>query len=365
LKTHHGRARIALVGTGWWATYAHLPALSSRADVELVALANRGTEKLRLAAEAFNVRKTYEDYLELLDKEMIDGLVIAASHEAHYSIAKAALEHDCHLLIEKPMVLKSAEAHELIHLAKVKGRIITISYPWGFTARVRRARQAVLGGEIGEIQLVSSLYTSFAQVSYRGDPEAFDELYDSDIFKGTLVRPRLDGNIDPQRGGGQWHCQVTHSAGLVFWVTGLSARRVSADMICLGLPVDVIDSATVRLSNGAIGTICSSGNLQVGDPGQHALWVYGSSGYLNLDMIAGTLSIHKKDGLVETHDALPEEGRYPRFAPANGFVDAILYGAENMAPGEIGQMAVDFLEAAHRSALNEGTPIDVEPRHQD
>jgi predicted dehydrogenase len=365
LKTHQGRARIALVGTGWWATYAHLPVLSSRSDVELVALANRGSDKLRLAAAAFNVSKTYEDYRELLDKETIDGLVIAASHEAHYPIAKAALEHNCHLLIEKPMVLRSAEAHELIHLAKDKGRIITISYPWGFTAHVRRARQAILSGEIGEIQLFSSLYTSFAQVSYREDPEVFNELYDSDVFKGTLVRPRMDANVDPQRGGGQWHCQVTHSAGLVFWVTGLFARRVSAEMIRLGLPVDVIDSATVRLSNGAIGTICSTGNLQAGDPGQHILWAYGSRGYLNLDMIAGTLMIHKNNSAVETHEPLPEELRYPRFAPANGFVDSIMYGAENLAPGEIGLMAVDFLEAAHRSASNEGTPIDVERRHQD
>jgi predicted dehydrogenase len=327
--------------------------------VELVALANRGTDKLARAAAAFNVRKTYTDYHELLDQETIDGLVIATSHEAHYSIAKAALERNCHVLIEKPMVLRSGEARDLMDLAADKGRIITISYPWGFTAHVRRARQAILSGEIGSVQLVSSLYTSFAEVSYRGDPTAFDRLYDSDVFSGTLIRPRLDANTDPLRGGGQWHCQVTHSAGLVFWITGLSARRVSAGMKNLGLPVDVIDSATVVLSNGAIGTICSTGNLPVGDPGQHSLWVYGSRGYLNIDLIAGTLAIHTGGSSVEAPASLPEEERYPRYAPANGFVDSILYGAENLAPGQIGQTAVDFLDAAHQSALSQGAPIDI------
>ena len=54
-------ARIAVIGTGWWATYAHLPALVRRRDVRVVALANRGADKLRTAAEAFNVADTYTD----------------------------------------------------------------------------------------------------------------------------------------------------------------------------------------------------------------------------------------------------------------------------------------------------------------
>ena len=354
------KARIGLVGTGWWATYAHLPALAERPDVELVALSNRSAEKLLLAAEAFHVDKTYTSYREMLKRESLDGIVIAASHQVHYEIAKAALERRCHVLIEKPMVLEPGEARALLELAQRMRKAIVMSYPWGYTPHVRRARTAVLSGELGEVELVTSLFTSYAYQSFRNDAETSEEIYGSTgPYSGMLVQPRLDANVDPDRGGGQGYVQVTHSAALAFWVTGLTPRQVSAYMSSLDVAVDVVDAASMRLSNGAIGVLSSTGNLAPGDPGQHTLWVYGSDGYLILDLIAGTLVMRKRDGSVESPDTVPADERYPRFAPANNFVDVILYDADNLAPGEIGRLAVDFLDAAYRSAANGGTPVSV------
>jgi predicted dehydrogenase len=354
------KARIGLVGTGWWATYAHLPALAQRPDVELVALSNRSADKLRLAAEAFHIDKTYTNYRKMLDRESLDGIVIAASHQMHYQIAKAALERGCHVLIEKPMVLQPGEARELLELAQHQRKAIVLSYPWGYTPHVRRARSAVLSGELGEVELVTSLFTSYAYQSYRDDPETSEEIYGSDgPYSGMLVQPRLDANVDPDRGGGQGYVQVTHSAALALWVTDLSPRQVNAYMSNLDVAVDVVDAASMQLSNGAIGTLSSTGNLASGDPGQHILWVYGSRGYLILDLIEGTLVIRKHDGSVESPETVPADERYPRFAPANNFVDVILYDADNLAPGEIGRLAVDFLDAAYRSAANGGTPVSV------
>jgi predicted dehydrogenase len=355
------KARIGLVGTGWWATYAHLPALQERPDVEIVALANRGAEKLRVAAEAFQVGSTYTDYREMLDREKLDGVVVSASHHAHYEIARAALERGCHVLVEKPMVLRPSEARELLELAQRQGRAIVMSYPWGYTAHVRRARAAILSGELGKVELVTSLFTSYAYESYRGDAETFDSIFGSEgPYAGMLIQPRLDGNIDPNRGGGQGYVQVTHSAALAFWVTGLFPRQVSAYMSNLDLAVDVVDAASMQLSNGAIGVLSSTGNLVPGDPGQHTLWVYCNRGYLILDLIEGTLIIKKHDGTVESPERVPPEERYPRFAPARNFVDVILYKAENLAPGEIGRLAVDFLDVAYRSAAGGGMPVTVE-----
>ena len=354
------KARIGLVGTGWWATYAHLPALAQRPDVELVALSNRGAEKLRLAAEAFRVEKTYTNYREMLEQETLDGIVIAASHQVHYEIAKAALERGCHVLIEKPMVLEPGEARELLELAQHQRKAIVMSYPWGYTPHVRRARAAVLSGELGEVELVTSLFTSYAYQSYRDDAKTVEKIFGSaGPYSGMLVQPRLDANVDPNRGGGQGYVQVTHSAALAFWVTGLSLRQVSAYMSRLDVAVDAVDAASMQLSNGAIGVLSSTGNLALGDPGQHTLWVYGSRGYLILDLIAGTLVIRKDDGSVESPETVPADERYPRFAPANNFVDVILYDVDNIAPGEIGRLAVDFLDAAYRSAANGGMPVSV------
>lgn len=357
------KARIGVIGTGWWATYTHLPVLAERPDVELVALADRDERKVRLAAEAFHVANTYTDYAEMVDKERMDGVVIAASHSVHYEIASAALEHSCHLLIEKPMVLKAQEARGLIELAQRQGKAIVMSYPWLYTPHVRRAREVISSGDLGEIEMISSSFCSSAYETYRGDRETLDKLFSKGgIVEAPLLKPSADANSDPNRGGGQGHCQVTHSAALAFWVTGLCARQVSAYMSCLDVAVDVVDAISMRMSNGAVGVVSSTGHLRPGDPGQHTLGVYGSHGHLILDMIGGTLLIQKHDGTRESPSPLPAEERYPRFAPANNFVDVILHNAENMAPGEVGGLAVYLLGAAYQSAAVGGMPVDVEGR---
>src|SRR5205085_2713858 len=80
--------------------------------------------------------------------------------------------------------------------------------------------------------------------------------------------------------------------GLLFFVTGLRAARVASMMERFDVPVDLVDAVSVRFEGrpGAVGVLGSTGNLGVGDGGQHDLRVYCADGYLLLDMVAGTLT---------------------------------------------------------------------------
>lgn len=347
-------ARVGVIGCGWWSTYTHIPGLRDNPDAELVALADRDPERLATAAEVYGVRRGYADYQEMLEREALDGVVVAVSHAAHYEVARAALERGLHVLLEKPMVLRAEHGRELVALAQAKGRELIVGYPWNYTAIARRAREAVQRGRLGEIQLVSSLFASMVIEFYRGNPEAYRP-----VFNYPVTGP---GQVyaNPQAsGGGQGHLQVTHAAGLLFFVSGLRARRVSAEMERYDLPVDLVDAISVRFDNGAVGTLASTGNIGVGDGGQHELRVYGSQGYLLLDMIAGTLAIRQHNGTVEQLGPLPEDERYPRFATARNLVDVILGRADNGSPGEVGLRTVELLDAAYRSAEQQGQPVQL------
>ena len=359
LPSQERKARIAVVGTGWWATYTHIPVLAKRDDVELVALVNRGSKKLQKVAKSFGVTKTYTDYHQMFAEEALDGVVVATSHAVHYDVAKTALEHNCHVLVEKPLTLNSEESRQLVSLANKRGKAIVMSCPWSYNKHTLRARQAVLAGEIGEIQLVSSLFSSWAYETYRSDQQNMNKLFEEGLFGDTDIRPRLDANTNPDSGGGQGWCQMSHSAALAFWVTGLTAKRVSAYMGRLDVAVDVIDAVSMKLSNGATGTLSSTGQIPTSDRGQHCLWVYGSGGYLILDVIEGTLVIKTAEGGTESPPPLLPDACYPRFAPANNFIDVVLKCAENHAPGEMGHATVGFLEAVYQSAKNDGAPVNV------
>ena len=49
------KARIAVIGTGWWATYAHIPTLKAHPDAELVAISDVRPEMLARASEKYAV----------------------------------------------------------------------------------------------------------------------------------------------------------------------------------------------------------------------------------------------------------------------------------------------------------------------
>ena len=109
------RARMGVIGTGWWATQAHIPSLRTYEKADLVGLADPDLEKLAKAASFYEVENTYADYHDLLEK--VDGVVIAVPHAYHYEIARDALDAGVHVLVEKPMVLTAAHAWDLVERA--------------------------------------------------------------------------------------------------------------------------------------------------------------------------------------------------------------------------------------------------------
>ena len=352
------KARIAVIGTGWWATTAHIPALQQNPQAELAALCDRSSEALERATAAFGPLATYTDCQAMLAAEALDGVVIATNHNSHYELAKACLEAGLHVLVEKPMVLRAAHAHELTKLAQAKGRELIVGYPYHFTELTRRARDILRSGELGAIQFVSCLMSSMVIEFYRGNEQAYQP-----VFHYKVTGPGR-GYADPKlSGGGQGHLQVTHLAGSLFFITGLQAERVSSYMEKGDVAVDLVDVISVRFApaNGqaAVGVFGSTGNIGVGDAGRFDISVFCEQGYVLLEGVQGTLVVRRHDGSEERYGPLPAEARYPQLATSANLVDVILGRAENGSPAVVGTRVVELLEAAYRSADNGGAPVRV------
>ncbi|MCC7361659.1 MAG: Gfo/Idh/MocA family oxidoreductase [Anaerolineales bacterium] len=352
------KARIGIIGTGWWSTTAHIPGLLANPAAELAALSDRSEAALARATAVFGPRKTYTDYHAMLAAERLDGVIVATNHTSHYAVAKACLEAGVHVLLEKPMVLEAAHAHDLVRLAAEKGRELIVGYPWNYTAVTRRARDVVASGRLGALQLVNVHFASMVIEFYRGNDQAY-----APVFGYPVTGPGQAYSDPKLAGGGQGHLQMTHSAGALFFITGLQAERVSSFMDNYDVAVDVIDAVSVRFkpANGraAIGTLSSTGNLGQGDGGQLLLSIYGEKGYLLLDQGAGTLYVRLEDGTEENYGPLPPDDRYPKFATSANLVDVALGRAPNGSPGSIAQRVVELLDAAYRSTAQNGQPINV------
>jgi predicted dehydrogenase len=349
------RARIGVIGTGWWATTAHLPSLCGYEAAHVVGLADPDRANLEAAARHFGVARTYSDYRELVASADLDGVVIAVPHIFHYEIARDALDAGLHVLLEKPMVLKATEAWDLVSRATAQGRHLVIGYESHFTRHAVAARNLIQSGRLGDLRFVAGLLTSMVESYYRGQISDYRSVFDF-----TVAEPHESTYSDPRiAGGGQGQTQVTHAMGLIFWTTGLRASEVCAFVDGFGLAVDLADAMSYRFDSGALGTMGSTGSLRPEQPWQLEFRYYGSEGFILHDTFRGELVAHFNDGTTEAFPPLAPDEISPPGAPARCLVDLILDAGENHAPGEVGARAVEFLEAAYRSAA-EGRVVKVD-----
>jgi predicted dehydrogenase len=337
------KARIAVVGCGWWATEAHMPALARNPRAELAALVDPSPARLAAAAERFSPAATFGGVEDLLAAGNVDGVIVAVPHGEHRRVAQAVLEAGLHVLVEKPLTIAADDARALVELARRAEVELIVGYPWHYNAHARAAREAIAAGRIGEIEHVACLFASIARQLYAGRPDDYQ-----DVLGYTTQTPEPTTYSDPAAGG-QGQTQLTHSAALLLWLSGLVPTGVTGFVTNRELPVDLADAVAVRFANGAVGTLASTGSVTPGHEELLEYRVFGTRGHLVLDIQGGSMAIHDASG-VEHAPPLDEALRYPHWAPSANLVDVVLDGAVNQSPGTLGARVVELIDGMYRSA---------------
>lgn len=353
--SHPQKAKIAVIGTGWWSTTAHIPALKENPRAELI-LIDTNPVALKAAGIKYDVSACYTSLDEAKAKHPdLQGAIVAVPHHAHPAVGQAVLEHGLHLLMEKPMTLFAPQAKALVDLAEARGLQILMGYTFPYLDPVQAAKQRIDDGLLGDIEYITCSMTSMTIEFYRGKPEVY-----RDLIQYPVTGPSEATYSDPViAGGGQAHLQITHSAAMMFYLApGLRAETVSAFMSNLDTKVDVADAFIARMNNGAVATIGSTGNVGQGDGGCVEVHLHGSKGRLLVDAISGLMYFRLHNGKEER--IAPTNPPYPGRVPSERFVDLILDGRRNEFPGATnGLYTVELLDAAYRSAAQEGVPVRV------
>jgi predicted dehydrogenase len=350
------KARIGVIGCGWWATRAHLPALQANPDAVIAGIADPDAENRTRAAERFNIPPecVFADAETMLKEAKLDAAIVAVPHSAHAPLARMVLERGLHLLLEKPMTINPPDARAIADLAKQRGVELIVGYPWHYNRQVLAVRDAIAEGRIGPIEYISCQFASIVRELYRGNPEPY-----RDVLGYSVNPPGLRTYADPEiAGGGQGQTQVTHSAALLFLLTGLKPASVAALVESFELEVDLADAVVVRFTNGALGSLGSTGSVL---PGQEEILeyrIFGQRGHIVFDVNTGSAVIYGVGGQVETIPAPPLEERYPDWAPADNLTDIVLGRAGNGSPASLGVVTVEFVDAMYRAA-REGRTISM------
>ena len=162
------KIRVAVVGAGYVANH-HLAALRSVDFVELTGICDTNLEAARAMATRFAIPLVVADLAELLEKSRPDVVHVLTPPSSHAAIALAAMDHGCHVLVEKPMADSAAECEAMAAKAREKNVLLGVNHSDLFDPMIRKALDLVAQGRIGKVLAVDILRSS-DYPAYSGGP---------------------------------------------------------------------------------------------------------------------------------------------------------------------------------------------------
>lgn len=336
------KARIGVIGAGWWAVENHLPILAERDDVVMAGVCRLGASELERVKDAFGFEFASEDYRELLNDVELDGVIVSSPHPLHREHAVAALARGLHVMVEKPLASSAAAARSIVEAARGAQREIVIPYGWNFKPYTRKARELVQAGAIGEVRHVSLQMASALRDLFAGE-----EMLET---RDAMFRPASDTWAAPDKAGGYGWGQLAHALGLLFRITDLHPEEVFAWMGQSPAAVDYYDAISVRFGNGATAAISGAATIPKHCGFQIDLRIFGAEGMLLLDIERERLEVRRDDRADTVFPMVDGDGDYTCVEPVERFVEICRgMSVANDAPGEVGLTAVELLDAAYRS----------------
>jgi predicted dehydrogenase len=147
--------KVALVGYGYWGKNLLRNLLQNPlCKVECVYEIN--TETCKQINTLYPDVITETDYNCVLNNNNIDAVIIATPTHTHYDLAKKALLHDKHVLIEKPFTTSVENVLELIDLSQSKNKILMVDHTFLYSGAVEKIQELIKSQDIGELKYFDS-----------------------------------------------------------------------------------------------------------------------------------------------------------------------------------------------------------------
>lgn len=150
--------RAGLVGYGFAGQTFHAPVLSAVPGLQLGAIMSSQANRARSDWPDATV---VPDLAALLTLPDIDLIVVAAPNDAHFPVAKAALEAGKHVVVDKPFTLDASQARDLAALAARRGRMLSVYQNRRYDADFRTLGDVLASGRIGRPVYFESHFDRF------------------------------------------------------------------------------------------------------------------------------------------------------------------------------------------------------------
>ena len=146
-----GMLGYAFMGKAHSRALRALPELDPPLLPELVSISGRNREELEAVAARFGWAEAVTDWREQVADDRIQLYVNGGPNSLHAEPSIAALEAGKHVLCEKPLGLNADESYRMWQAAKSSGRVHACGFNYRFVPAIRRARELLEAGAVGDI----------------------------------------------------------------------------------------------------------------------------------------------------------------------------------------------------------------------
>lgn len=160
--------RYGIIGFGRFAEKSIAGAIQASPNSSLVAIQKRSREAAEQKARELGVPLAFDSVEALVAHPAVDAVFIVSANSAHCPETLAAARAGKHVLVEKPMAMDVGEAETMIGVAALSGVKLMVGHMLRLSPLVRRIREVVQGGALGEVVYARADFVYDARLSKRG-----------------------------------------------------------------------------------------------------------------------------------------------------------------------------------------------------
>lgn len=153
--------KVGLIGFSIGGYVFHAPFIANNSDLALYKVTARKEEQQKMLAERYPQAIGVLTADDIIHDPEVDIVAIATSNDVHFSLAKQALEAGKHVVVEKPFTNTSAEADELIALAKANGLLLSVHHNARFHSDYKTVKRLLQEERLGRVVSYEARYDRF------------------------------------------------------------------------------------------------------------------------------------------------------------------------------------------------------------
>lgn len=333
--------KYALIGCGRIATN-HIKAMINN-KLELVAVCDVLPENMESLLEKHDLQndntiKRYTDYKKMIEENEIELAGIATESGIHAEIALYCIEHNIHVIIEKPMAMSIEDADRIIKLSEEKGVKVSACHQNRFNVAIQEMRKALETGRFGKL--------SHGSIHVRWNRN--QNYYTQAPWRGTWAQD-----------GGALMNQCIHGIDLLRWMMGNEIEEVygaTRQQFHEYLEAEDLGMAVVKFKNGAVATIEGTTNVYPQNL-EETLYLFGENGTVKIggkstnnidvwDFADETEADQVNKGLEEQTSNVYGNGHTSLYADV---IDAIQNDRTPYVDAEAGKNALELVLAIYKS----------------